>query len=122
MWLPRRRAGRGGKEWKSRASRGKLLNIGWINSKVLLYSTGNYIQHPVINPSEKEYIYTKLSHLAIQDNSTQHCNSTTYTSVNFFKKTKEERRERENRGKQEREGEGKHEDNRRTRAGIQMKN
>ena len=57
MWLPRRRAGRGGKEWKSRASRGKLLNIGWINSKVLLYSMGNYIQHPVINLSEKEYIY-----------------------------------------------------------------
>jgi len=78
LWLPRRRAGRGGKEWKSRASRGKLLNIGWINSKVLLYSMGNYIQHPVTNLSEKEYIYiyAKLSRLAIQDNSTQHCKST----------------------------------------------
>ena len=35
--------------------------IGWINNKVLLYSTGNYIQYPVINHNgkeyEKEYIY-----------------------------------------------------------------
>ena len=34
--------------------------IEWINNKVLLYSTGNYIQYPVINHSgkekEKEYI------------------------------------------------------------------
>ena len=25
------------------------------NNKVLLYSTGHYIQHPVINHNEKEY-------------------------------------------------------------------
>ena len=40
--------------------RGKLLYIGWIKNKVLLYSTGNYIQHPVTNHNgkgyEKEYI------------------------------------------------------------------
>ena len=30
----------------------KLLYIGWIN-KVLLYSTGNYIQYPVINHKGK---------------------------------------------------------------------
>ena len=30
-------------------SRYKLLSIGWINNKVLLCSTGNYIQYPVIN-------------------------------------------------------------------------
>ena len=29
--------------------------IEWINSEVLLYSTGNYIQHPVINHNGKEY-------------------------------------------------------------------
>ena len=29
--------------------------IGWINNKVLLYSTGNYIQYPVINHNGKEY-------------------------------------------------------------------
>ena len=33
----------------------KLLSIGWINNKVLLYSTGNYIQYPVINHNGKEY-------------------------------------------------------------------
>ena len=53
--------GRGGKEWEFGISRGKLLYIGRINSKVLLYSTGNYIQYPVTNHSgkeyEKEYIY-----------------------------------------------------------------
>ena len=26
-----------------------------VNNKVLLYSTGNYIQYPVINHSRKEY-------------------------------------------------------------------
>ena len=38
--------------------------IGWINNKVLLYSTGNYIQYPVINHNGKEYentcIYTHM--------------------------------------------------------------
>ena len=33
----------------------KLLYIGWINNKVLLYSIGNYIQYPVINHNGKEY-------------------------------------------------------------------
>ena len=33
----------------------KLLYIEWINNKVLLYSTGNYIQYPVINHNGKEY-------------------------------------------------------------------
>ena len=34
--------------------RGKLLHLEWIN-KVLLLSTGNYIQYPVINHNGKEY-------------------------------------------------------------------
>ena len=38
-------------------SRYKLLYIKQINNKVLLYSTGNYIQYPVINHNKKEYIY-----------------------------------------------------------------
>jgi len=42
--------------------RGELLHTGRINSKVLLYSKGNYTQHPVINhngkENEKEYINT----------------------------------------------------------------
>ena len=35
-------------------SRCKLLHIEWINNKVLLYSTGNYIQHLVITCNGKE--------------------------------------------------------------------
>ena len=36
-----------------------LSHQRWINNKVLLYSTGNYIQYPVINHhgKEKKYIY-----------------------------------------------------------------
>ena len=34
-------------------NRGKLLYVGWVNNKVLLYSTGNYIQYPVTNHNEK---------------------------------------------------------------------
>ena len=33
----------------------KLVYIEWINNKVLLYSTGKYIQYPVINHNGKEY-------------------------------------------------------------------
>ena len=52
---------RGGKDWEFGISRCKLLYIEWINNKVLLYSTGNYIQYSVINHNgkeyEKEYLY-----------------------------------------------------------------
>ena len=47
--------------WEFGISRRKLLSIGWINNKVLLWSTGNYIPYPIINHNgkeyEKEYIY-----------------------------------------------------------------
>ena len=33
----------------------KLLYVGWINNKVLLYSTGNYIQYLMINHNGKDY-------------------------------------------------------------------
>ena len=53
--------GYGGMNWEFGISRCKLLYIEWTNNKVLLYSTGNYIQYPVINHNgkkyEKEYIY-----------------------------------------------------------------
>ena len=45
----------GGMEREVGVSRYKLLYTGWINYKVLLYSTGNYIQYPVINHDGKEY-------------------------------------------------------------------
>ena len=35
-------------DWESGISRCKLFHTGWIN-KVLLYSTGNYIQYPLLN-------------------------------------------------------------------------
>ena len=44
-------------DWEFGISRCKLLYIGWINNKVLLYNTGNYIQYPVINYNGKECIY-----------------------------------------------------------------
>ena len=53
LWLPRGR-------WMGEGRTGSLGLAGasdyieWIN-KVLLYSTGNYIQHPVINHNGKEY-------------------------------------------------------------------
>ena len=46
--------GGGGMDWEFGVSRCKLLYKEWIN-KVLLYSTGNYIQYHVINHSGKEY-------------------------------------------------------------------
>ena len=42
-------------DWEFRISRCKLLYIEWINNKVLLYSTGNYIQYPVINHIVEEF-------------------------------------------------------------------
>ena len=41
--------------WEFGISRCKLLYIKWINNNVLLYSTGNYIQYPVINHNGKKY-------------------------------------------------------------------
>ena len=44
-----------GKDWEFGVSRCKLLHLEWINNKVLLSSTGNYIQYPRINHNGKEY-------------------------------------------------------------------
>ena len=45
----------GGMECEVGVSRCKLLYIEWINNKVLLYSTDNSIQCPMINHNGKEY-------------------------------------------------------------------
>ena len=45
----------GGMHWEVGISRGKLLSTEWIN-KVLLYSTENYIQYPMLNHNGKEYL------------------------------------------------------------------
>ena len=44
-----------GVDWEFGNSRCKLLSVGWMTNKVPLYSTGNYIQCPVINHNGKEY-------------------------------------------------------------------
>ena len=51
---------REGKYWEFRISRCKLVYIGWINNKVLLYSTENYIQYPTISHNGKEYEKEKI--------------------------------------------------------------
>ena len=55
LWLLR-----GEKYWEFGISKYKLLYREWINKKVLLCSTKNYMQYPVINSKEKnmkQYIY-----------------------------------------------------------------
>ena len=39
--------GQRGMDWEFGVGRCKLLHLEWIKNKVLLYSTGNYIQYPV---------------------------------------------------------------------------
>ena len=46
----------GGKDWGFGISRCKLLYREWTDNEVLLYSTGNYSQYPVINHNGKEHI------------------------------------------------------------------
>ena len=48
-----------GMQWEVGVSIRKLLYIEWINNKVLLYSTENYIQYPMINHNGKEYLKKK---------------------------------------------------------------
>ena len=51
-----REEGDGGEmDWDFGISRFKLFYMRWINNKVLLYSTGNYIHIPVINHDGQEY-------------------------------------------------------------------
>ena len=45
----------GGLKWEAGISRCQLLYLGCINNKVLMYSTGSYIQYPMINHDGKEF-------------------------------------------------------------------
>ena len=47
--------GGSGVNWEFGLSRCKLLNLEWISSEVLLYSTGNYIQSLVIEHDRRYY-------------------------------------------------------------------
>ena len=42
-------------DWKFEVGKCKLSYIEWISNKVLLYSTGNYIQFPGIKHNGKKY-------------------------------------------------------------------
>ena len=44
-----------GMDWECGINRCNLLHIEWMENKVVLYSTGNYIHCPGINHSGKEY-------------------------------------------------------------------
>ena len=74
LWLPRGRGCREGMDWEFEISRHKLLYIEWINNKVLSHSTGNYIQHPVINHNGKEYEKEKKRICAMHINIYYKCN------------------------------------------------
>ena len=81
LCLPKRNTGEGLIEWEFGLSRCKLLCLGWINSKVLLYSSGSNIQYPVIKHNGEEHeqecisVYN-LKHFAVQQKLTQHYKST----------------------------------------------
>ena len=50
-------------DWEFGAVKCKLFYLDWINNKVLMYNSGDYIQYSVINYNGKEYkirIYTCL--------------------------------------------------------------
>ena len=53
LWLPRGKGRGREKDWESRISRCKLLHMQWVN-KVLRYSTGNFIQYPVMKHNRTE--------------------------------------------------------------------
>ena len=81
--------GRGGKDWEFGISRCKLIYTEWIINKVLLCSTGNYIQYPVINCNGKEYekvCICIIGSLCCTSEVNEHCKSTTSFNKVFFKK------------------------------------
>ena len=81
--VAKREEGGKGMEWEFGVSRCKLVYIGWINNKVPLYTTGNYIQYPVINHNGKEYIYVHLNHFTVYQKLTQNCKSTMLQFLKF---------------------------------------
>ena len=66
--------GEGRMDWEFEISGCRLSYVRWIHNNILLQSTGNYIQYPVINNNgkqyEKEYIYVNQPH---------------FNKINFFK-------------------------------------
>ena len=55
LWFPRGEWVGRGVDWEFRVSRCKLLNLEWIDNKILQYNTENSIQSPGVNHNGKEY-------------------------------------------------------------------
>ena len=93
LWLPKGKEGGGRINKKFGISRYKLLHVKQINHKVILYSTGSYIQYPLINPNGKDIkknMYIVFICICITESlfctpETQHCKS---TICQFKKKSK----------------------------------
>ena len=54
LWSPRGKVGGGGINWEFGINRYILLSIKEMNNKGLLYSTGKYIQEPMIISTGKD--------------------------------------------------------------------
>ena len=75
-----------GKDWEFGTSRCKLLRIEWINNKILQYTTGKYIQYPVINHIriwKRTHMHIYMDHCAIHLKLTQCYKSTTIKNGNL---------------------------------------
>ena len=89
MWLPRGGGGRGGKEWEFGIRWCQLIYIGWINNKVLRYSTRNHAQYTVIHHNGKQFVkrvyacITESFCYSVEINTTVYIN---YTSVRYKNK------------------------------------
>ena len=57
LTIAKAEGGWGGMDREFGFSSCKLVCIGWINNKVLLYSTGNYMQYSVKKHNVKAYVY-----------------------------------------------------------------
>ena len=60
--VAKREQGRQGVNWEFGVDRCQLLHLEWISNKVLMYTSGNCIQHPMINHNsltlkKNAYIY-----------------------------------------------------------------
>ena len=63
MGLLRGRRGRREKDWEFGFSRCKLLCKEWKNTKVIMYSTENYIQSPGINNNVKKCVKNRYMYI-----------------------------------------------------------
>ena len=79
----------GRRDWEFEVSRFKVVYIGGISNKMLLHSTGPYIQYHIIKHNgkecEKECTHESLDHCAAEEKLTCHCESTTLQKQKILK-------------------------------------